>query len=73
MKFPPAGDRLSLNRLRCDVDLEILGMWLAPNGNHTIFVAELKESAIEWGEKLDLIILLVMKYGKLYIQIYLLS
>ena len=47
----PTGDQFLLNRLRCDAASKILGVWLAPNGNHTKIVAELKEPAIEWGEK----------------------
>ena len=43
----PIRDRLSLNRLRRDVASEMLGVWLAPNGNHAKIVAELKEFAIE--------------------------
>ena len=30
----PTGDILSLNRLRCDAASEMLGVWLAPDGNH---------------------------------------
>ena len=30
----PTGDRLSLNRFRCDAASEMLGVWLAPVGNH---------------------------------------
>ena len=66
------GDQIILNRLRCDAVSEMLGVWLEPNGNHTQIVAELKEFSIEWGENLDLVVLLIMRHGKLYIQIYLL-
>ena len=47
----PTGDRISLSRLRCNVVSEMLGVWLAPNGDHTTIVAQFKESAIEWGAK----------------------
>ena len=62
-----------MNRLRYDTASEMLGVWPAPDGNHTQIMAEVKESAIEWEQKLDLVILLIMKYDKLYTQIYLLS
>ena len=34
IRTSPTGDRLSLNILRCDAASEILGAWLAPDGNH---------------------------------------
>ena len=51
----PTGDRLSLNRLRCDIVSEILGVWLAPDGNHIKILAGLEMSGIEWGAKIRLV------------------
>ena len=47
------GERLTLSRLRCDEAAEMLGVWMAPDGNRTKVVAELKASAVEWGGKIS--------------------
>ena len=37
------GKRVSLQRLRCDEAAEMLGVWLAPNGNTNKMISVLKK------------------------------
>ena len=45
------GNVVSLNRLRCDEAAEMLGIWLAPDGNKNKILSVLKSSALEWAGK----------------------
>ena len=47
-----SGERLTLTRLRCDEAAEMLGVWMAPNGNTSKVVSELKASAVKWGGRI---------------------
>ena len=40
---------VSLKRLRCDQAAEMLGIWLAPDGNKKKIISVLKKKALEWG------------------------
>ena len=42
---------VSLNRLRCDEAAEMLGIWLAPDGNKNKILTVLKTTALEWAGK----------------------
>ena len=50
----PTGQRVSLSRLSCSDSSEMLGVWVAPNGNKTKQISILKEAAIDWGGKIKL-------------------
>ena len=46
-----SGERVSLKRLQAHQASKMLGVWIAPDGNHKTIVREQKISAIEWGAK----------------------
>ena len=48
------GETVSLKRLRCHEAAEMLGIWLAPNGNPFKCVSVLKQKAVDWGLKVRL-------------------
>ena len=48
------GELVSLKRLRCDQAAEMLGIWLAPDGNKQKVIRVLKKKALEWGSKVRL-------------------
>ena len=48
------GETVSLQRLRCNDAAEMLGIWLAPNGNPSKCVSVLKQKAVDWGLKVRL-------------------
>ena len=48
------GERVSLKQLRCDKASEMLGIWLAPNGDKKKLIKELKIAAMEWAGKMRL-------------------
>ena len=50
----PNGERISLRRLRCHEAAEMLGIWLAPDGNTSKCISVLKKKAIDWGLKVRL-------------------
>ena len=43
-----SGERIALSHLRCDEAAEMLGVWMAPNGNRRKLVSYLKSKAVEW-------------------------
>ena len=43
-----------MQRLRCHEAAEMLGIWLAPNGNPSKCVSVLEQKAIDWGLKVRL-------------------
>ena len=46
------GNRVSLNKLRCDEASEMLGVWLTPNGDKKKTINYLKVAALEWAGKM---------------------
>ena len=46
------GERMALSHLRSDEVEEMLGVWMAPDGNRKKLVTELKARAVEWGGKI---------------------
>ena len=46
-----SGNIVSLKHLHCDKASQMLGVWLAPNGNKSKIITELKKVTIEWGAK----------------------
>ena len=46
--------QVSLKRLRCDQAAEMLGIWLAPDGNRKKLIRVLKQKALEWGSRIRL-------------------
>lgn len=48
------GKLVSLNRLRSNVAAEMLGIWLAPDGNKNKIITHLKIEALDWAGKLRL-------------------
>ena len=47
----PTGDSVSLNRLYADEASEMLGVWVAPNGNKDKLITNQRDAAITWGAK----------------------
>ena len=45
----PDGELNSLKRLQSSEASEMLGVWIAPDGNHRKIVQELRKAALEWG------------------------
>ena len=45
------GTTVSLKRLGASDSSKMLGIWIAPDGNKTKLVKELKEASIDWGSK----------------------
>jgi len=43
------GDRIALSHLRSDEAAEMLGVWLAPNGDNKKIISVLKTAAVKWG------------------------
>ena len=43
------GNRIALSHLRSDEAAEMLGAWLAPNGDNTKVISVLKTAAVKWG------------------------
>ena len=48
------GREVSLQSLRCDEAAEMLGVWLAPNGNRQKVLSVLKKTDLDWGSKVRL-------------------
>ena len=48
------GEKISLQRLRCDEASEIFGIWLAPNGNTKKCISVLKRKPMDWGSNVRL-------------------
>ena len=42
-------ERIPLSYLRCDEATDLLGVWLAPNGNRKNIISVLKAAAVKWG------------------------
>ena len=47
-----SGQRIALSHLRCNEAAEMLGVWMAPNGDRTKLISELRAKAVEWGGKI---------------------
>ena len=45
------GDSISLQRLFADEASEMLGVWIAPNGNTDTLVTNMRKIALAWGAK----------------------
>ena len=48
------GDYISLTRLNCDDESEMLGLWMSPSGNNKKMINSLRLAAVNWAAKLRL-------------------
>ena len=65
------GERIALSHLRSDEAAQMLGVWLAPNGDNKKIIKELKTAAVKWGERSDEEIHQGKRHGLLYIPTFL--
>jgi len=46
------GEFISLTRLNCDDESEMLGLWMSPSGNNKKMINSLRLAAVNWAAKL---------------------
>ena len=47
-------EEVAIERLDCDVESEMLGIWMSPSGEKKRMIAEMRETALNWGAKVRL-------------------